>query len=85
MTRNLMTALFAGTLVVAACGIESEPAPPAQARTEAPDETAAAAERPAVGDIAPDFEMSDTEGRRVRLSDVVDEAPTVLVFYRGHW
>lgn len=80
-----MTALFAGTLVVAACGIESEPAPPAQTRNEAPIEAAAAQERPAIGDTAPDFEMSDTEGRRVRLSDVVGEAPTVLFFYRGHW
>ncbi len=38
-----------------------------------------------VGDMAPDFTLSDNSGKRVTLSDAVKEAPVVLVFYRGYW
>ena len=37
----------------------------------------------AVGGVAPDFTLSDTDGRPVTLSKV--RQPTVLVFYRGYW
>jgi len=36
-----------------------------------------------VGGVAPDFTLSDTDGRPVTLSKV--RQPTVLVFYRGYW
>jgi peroxiredoxin len=35
------------------------------------------------GDVAPDFEMTDSEGRTVRLSDYRDKKNVVLVFNRG--
>ncbi|MEP6704459.1 MAG: peroxiredoxin family protein [Acidobacteriota bacterium] len=38
-----------------------------------------------VGDIAPDFTLSDTAGGKVSLSKAVKAAPVVLVFYRGYW
>lgn len=40
---------------------------------------------PEEGELAPDFELSDSTGRVVTLSEVVADAPTVLLFYRGHW
>ena len=38
-----------------------------------------------VGDEAPDFELSDATGRRVRLSKLLRDGPVVLAFYRGDW
>ena len=38
-----------------------------------------------VGDRAPDFELPDVDGGRVRLSDVLRGGPVVLTFYRGAW
>ena len=34
------------------------------------------------GDLAPDFEMQDVEGRRVRLSEFRGK-PVILTFLRG--
>jgi len=51
--------------------------------------TAAAAEpaarRITTGDIAPDFTLTDHEGRTRSLSAERGKRPVVLVFYRGHW
>lgn len=38
-----------------------------------------------IGDIAPDFTLSDNSGKQVTLSEAVKTAPVVLVFYRGSW
>lgn len=38
-----------------------------------------------VGDLAPDFSLSDQNGKTVKLSEAVKTAPVVLVFYRGYW
>ena len=38
-----------------------------------------------VGDIAPDFSLTDSMGDRYKLSDVTAEQAVVLVFYRGDW
>jgi len=38
-----------------------------------------------VGDLAPDFELKDTEGKTVALGDLLDKGPLVLSFYRGRW
>ena len=35
------------------------------------------------GMIAPDFSLTDTNGKSVTLSSV--KRPTILVFYRGYW
>jgi cytochrome oxidase Cu insertion factor (SCO1/SenC/PrrC family) len=38
-----------------------------------------------VGEPAPDFTLEDQHQQKVTLSSARDVAPTVLVFYRGHW
>jgi cytochrome oxidase Cu insertion factor (SCO1/SenC/PrrC family) len=38
-----------------------------------------------VGETAPDFVLSDQNGKSVKLSDAREKAPVVLVFYRGYW
>lgn len=38
-----------------------------------------------VGDLAPDFELNNTEGEAVALGDLLDKGPLVLSFYRGGW
>jgi xanthine dehydrogenase YagT iron-sulfur-binding subunit len=39
---------------------------------------------PAIGDVAPDFELNDPTGRRHRLSDLRG-APVLLAFHPAHW
>jgi peroxiredoxin len=39
---------------------------------------------PAVGQKAPDFELTDVMGKKVRLSSVVSTGPVVLVVLRGY-
>lgn len=34
---------------------------------------------------APDFELPDEQGNRVRLGQLTAKGPAVLVFYRGYW
>jgi len=38
-----------------------------------------------VGDLAPDFELNNTEGDAVALGDLLDKGPLILSFYRGRW
>ena len=38
-----------------------------------------------IGEIAPDFTLEDQNQQKVTLSSARGTAPTVLVFYRGHW
>jgi peroxiredoxin len=40
---------------------------------------------PMVGDTMPDFCLPDHEGKLVRLSVLLESAPAVLAFHRGHW
>ncbi len=40
-------------------------------------------EKLSVGEMAPDFELADTSGKMVRLSDYRGKQPVVLVFNRG--
>jgi len=37
------------------------------------------------GDRAPEFELPNADGRRIRLSDQFERGPVVLTFYRGTW
>lgn len=39
----------------------------------------------AVGDKAPDFELTDANGNTVALADMLAKGPVVLTFYRGGW
>ncbi len=38
-----------------------------------------------VGEKAPDFNLPDAFGRKVKLYDLLEQGPVVLVFYRGAW
>ncbi|MGV8876851.1 MAG: peroxiredoxin-like family protein [Rhodoglobus sp.] len=38
-----------------------------------------------VGDRAPDFELPDAAGNRVRLSALLTAGPVIIAFYRGAW
>jgi peroxiredoxin len=39
----------------------------------------------AAGDVAPEFELPDNNGRRVRSSDLLALGPVVVNFFRGRW
>lgn len=41
-------------------------------------------QRPAAGEVAPDFVLTDQDGKRVSLAAARGEK-VLLVFYRGHW
>ncbi len=38
-----------------------------------------------VGDRAPDFELPDARGKKVKLSDLIARGPVVVTWYRGGW
>ena len=38
-----------------------------------------------VGVKAPDFTLKNTAGRDVNLHHLLEQAPVVLIFYRGKW
>ncbi len=42
-------------------------------------------ERVKVGQTAPDFTLTNMDGRPISLSDYRGKKSVVLVFYRGHW
>lgn len=37
--------------------------------------------KPSVGDTAPDFDVQDTEGNQLKLSDMVEQGPVILAFF----
>jgi hypothetical protein len=39
----------------------------------------------AVGTKAPDFSLPDAKGNKVILSEVLEQGPVILSFYRGSW
>lgn len=40
-----------------------------------------AAATPKVGDVAPDFTTTDTEGKTLKLSELVQKGPVILAFF----
>ncbi len=38
-----------------------------------------------VGDKAPDFELPDAVGNKVKLSNLLADGPVILTWYRGVW
>jgi len=42
-------------------------------------------ERIKVGQPAPDFSLTNMDGKPISLSDFRGKKSVVLVFYRGHW
>ena len=89
------SSLIAPLLVgLSLCGLTCQKAgqtPPANAGanvTNSPGGAQAGAQQPSapqtqlkVGDRAPDFELTDTEGQKVRLSDFRGKKNVVLAFY----
>lgn len=37
------------------------------------------------GDLAPDFELENANGKKVKLKDLLSKGPIVLTWYRGAW
>jgi AhpC/TSA family len=40
---------------------------------------------PRVGEKAPEFTLTDQNGKSVALSELISGTGAVLIFYRGHW
>ena len=38
-----------------------------------------------VGEKAPDFALTNTQGQRILFSEVLKQGPAVVTFYRGGW
>ncbi|MEM6253018.1 MAG: peroxiredoxin-like family protein [Cyanobacteria bacterium P01_D01_bin.156] len=55
------------------------------AATDALDASGIATQALTVGDVAPDFELPDATGKLVRLSELLQQGPVVINFYRGEW
>lgn len=55
------------------------------AATDALEASGIANQALAVGDTAPDFELPDATGKRVRLGELLEQGPVVINFYRGEW
>ena len=43
------------------------------------------AQAPRIGEKAPEFTLSDQNGKQVALADLLSPKGAVLIFYRGHW
>jgi cytochrome oxidase Cu insertion factor (SCO1/SenC/PrrC family) len=86
MRRNKMTALAVLALSVfcLTCqrsGVNSDNAPAGAQANTASQQPSAPQTQLKVGDRAPDFELTDTEGQKVRLSDFRGKKNVVLAFY----
>lgn len=62
-------------LLLFACALAASPMVAAQPR----------ATPVGVGDLAPDFTLTDQDGRSHTLAAERGKRPVVLIFYRGHW
>ncbi len=67
MTKSLIAILFISMLAVAAFSQATTPAPPPMTLK--------------VGDMAPDFSLPDTTGKKVTLSDFRGKNNVVLAFF----
>ena len=43
------------------------------------------AEAPRIGQKAPEFSLSDQNGKQTALADLLSPNGAILIFYRGHW
>ena len=63
-------------IVGLACGTDREQSPAVSPPRTTPVQ---------IGEMAPEFTLEDQNRQKVTLSSARGTAPTVLVFYRGHW
>jgi hypothetical protein len=61
------------------------PAAPAKSASSAYDPSLTDLNRVKPGTLAPDFELEDISGRKIKLSDFRNQKYVVLVFYRGYF
>jgi peroxiredoxin len=52
---------------------------------QAVDESGVVSQAKQVGDMAPEFSLTNAAGETIRLSDYLKEGPVVLTWYRGGW
>lgn len=76
MIRVLIAALLAAGIAVFSHANAADPKAPAAAKRAGPVKA---------GEIAPDFTLTDQNGRSHSLSGERGKRPVVLVFYRGYW
>ncbi len=81
----MICAMFTKVLVTLLCFIGAL----ASINLAAPGQQTSANEKPGaaigVGAVAPDFTLTDQDGRKLRLAAERSQRPVVLVFYRGYW
>lgn len=73
------TVVALGLLLVAGCSSERKPGKAGPPSGGSPFETFTAT-TPKAGEVAPGFDLGDTDGAKVRLSDATARGPVVLVF-----
>ncbi len=84
LPRRILLAAGASALLVG-CAVSSQGAPETADAPAAStmSETESTAKPPKVGDTAPDFELDALNGGKVKLSEMVEKGPIVLVMLRG--
>jgi len=82
--RNSVFLIFILSLIVAigACRKNSETGIE-EVKSEPQNEQLKRDEPIKVGETAPDFSLTKTDGEEITLSEI--KKPAMLVFYRGHW
>ena len=83
LTHHLLFAVATTALVIGGASASAQDQAPNAADTtiEAAPATPAT---PAVGDIAPEFELTSLNGDQIKLSDTLAQGPVVLVMLRGY-
>lgn len=82
--RRLLLAAAATALLTGCTGATNGDADTTKASPKpAAQETAVASKKPAVSDIAPDFELDAINGQKIKLSEMTDKGPVVLIMLRG--
>jgi cytochrome oxidase Cu insertion factor (SCO1/SenC/PrrC family) len=76
LTKTLASLLFAIGVLATLCLAASNPQTSVNVKPGAPV---------SVGSVAPDFTLTNQDGRRLTLASERGKRPVVLVFYRGYW
>jgi cytochrome oxidase Cu insertion factor (SCO1/SenC/PrrC family) len=77
MKKTFISLVLLVALAIAACAQEKSPAP----STSTQEKPQAPSTHLKIGDAAPDFELTDTTGKKVKLSDFKGKKNVALAFY----